>query len=467
MLLQILQYLQGNVNASTIIYGAWALLLPLTLGLAFGTGNGNAQTTRRQLKHLRNLGLPVSNMKDQYDPKFAKAEGAEIDGPVRIKALYLHPIKSCGPVEVNRALLTKSGFMYDRCFALATEVKDPEGGTKWRFISQRTKPSMSLVKTEIWLPHKESDQHDPLVQTGGCVVVTFPDPDTVVSTSSLKTIFHPRSSFENTKISFIVPLDPTSTQIKAFGLQLKSFAIHSRDAEGLDMGKIPSVSTGLAKLKKFLRLQEHEGFKLLKCTPDTLARTDKNLAPLKHIGSPAVHGYTDQQPVNINSLASIHAVSAMLPRENQPLNGLRFRANIWLTGAPAFEEETWKRYRILPKIVNTQPRARMTPHLSVVCRTSRCTIPNVDPNKGAFDADIPPPDKKRGKPQPSTTLVKNRTVETGNKAALGYIGMHCVPEDWSLAEAKGRKPGLFVEVGDEIDVLERGEHLYGSTWNEY
>lgn len=467
MLLQALQYLQGNLNASTIIHGAWALILPLTLGLVVGIRNGNAQTTRRQLRHLRNIGLPTSNMADQYDPKYAKPEGTEIDGPIRIKAIYLHPVKSCGPVEVNRALLTKSGFMYDRCFALATEVKNPESGTKWRFISQRTKPYMSLVKTEIWLPHKDSDPNEPLVQTGGCVVITFPDPDTPTWTSRLGTVFDGRTLSKSTETSFIVPLKPTPAQIKKFGLQLKSFTIHARDAEGLDMGKIPSVATGLSKLRRFLRIPEHEGFKLLKCTPDTLARTDKNLAPLKYIGSPAVHGYTDQQPVNINSLASIHAVSAMLPEENQPLNGLRFRANIWITGAPAFEEETWKRYRVLQKNAVNEPRAPVTPTLSVVCRTSRCTIPNVDPNQGAFDTDIPPPDKKKGKPQPSTTLVKNRTVETGNKAALGYIGMHCVPEDRSLAEAEGQEPGLFVEVGDEIDILERGEHLYGSTWNEY
>jgi hypothetical protein len=94
-------------------------------------------------------------------------------------------------------------------------------------------------------------------------------------------------------------------------------------------------------------------------------------------------------------------------------------------------------------------------------------MPNVNPETGIFDADIPPPEKKRGKPQPSTTLVQYRTVETGNKAALGYLGMHCVPEDTSLKEAEELGGGLFVEVGDEIEVLERGTHLYGSTGDDY
>lgn len=444
-------------------------MLPLILALAVVIRNGNIHTTRRELRHLQNLGLPSSNMADQHDPRFDTPEGAAIDGPVRIKAIYIHPVKSCGPVEVNRALLTKAGFMYDRCFALATETNktDADAGAKWRFISQRTKPSMSLVKTEVWLPHKESNPHDPLVQTGGCVVVTFQDPDIPTWTSRLEAIFHTWSPSANPQISFIAPLEPTSLQMDEFGMELKTFTIHSRDATGLDMGKIPSVAVGLSKLKRFLRIPEHQGLTLLKCTPDTLARTDKNLAPLEYIGSPAVHGYTDQQPININSLSSVHAVSALLPSENQPLNALRFRANIWITGAPAYAEETWKRCRILPKSLGTQPRARVAPTLSVVCRTSRCTMPNVDLDKGTFDADIPPLDKKKGKPQPSTTLIKNRTVETGNKMALGYIGMHCVPEDQSLEEAKGQEAGLFVEVGDEIQILERGLHLYGSTGNDY
>ncbi|ODM14918.1 hypothetical protein SI65_09670 [Aspergillus cristatus] len=95
-------------------------------------------------------------------------------------------------------------------------------------------------------------------------------------------------------------------------------------------------------------------------------------------------------------------------------------------------------------------------------------MPNVNPDTGKFDADIPPPGKKKGKPQqPSTTLVEYRTVETGNKAALGYLGMHCVPEDRDFREAEEQGEGLYVEVGDEIEVLETGVHDSGSTGNDH
>lgn len=492
MLLQLLQCLQHTLGASTVIYGAIVLVLLLSLVPTLIVHNGTISTTRRRLKHLRRLGLATSsNMEDQYDSTYDAPEGTAADGPVRIKAIYIHPVKSCGPIEVGRARLTKTGFLYDRCFAFATtdssvSVKsDSDSDTAaaaapaWRFISQRTKPLMSQVKTELWLPHKESNPNDPLVQSGGCVVLTFPDPDTTSSWSSrLETLFfHGWNNLCTTssQIPLIVPLQPTPAQIREWHIGLKTFGIHTRAASGLDHGTIPSVAAVLPKLKQFLKITEKESLTLLQCTPDTLARTDRNLAPLEHIGSPSVHGYTDQQPVHINSLSSIHAVSSLLPAENQPLDALRFRANLWITGAPAYDEESWKRYRIVPKNSRSkeqeqqqqQSRADVAPHMCVVCRTSRCTMPNVDPARGCFDADTPSAGKKKGKPQPSTTLVQYRTVETGNGAALGYVGMHCVPEDRSFQEAMEQKMGLYVEVGDEIEVLERGVHLYGSTGNDY
>lgn len=460
-----LRRLPGMLEASTIIYGATALALLLSLVVI---RTGSSATVRKRLAHLRKHGVSTSNMKDQYDSKFDVPEDASINGPVRVKAIYIHPVKSCGPIEVDRALLTKTGFMFDRCFVLATEVADTDGkGSRWRFISQRTKPTMSQIQTELWLPHEKSNPHDPLAQAGGCLVLSFDDPDPPGWISRLEAFLHTWNPFAIPRLFFIVPLQPTYAQIDEFQIGLKAFGILSRDGKGLDMGRIPSVATALPKLKKFLRIPEHQSLTLLRCTSDTLTRTNKNLAPLEYIGSPAVHGYTDQQPININSLSSVHAVSALLPQENQPLNALRFRANIWIAGARAYEEEAWKRYRILPKSANRNTRANVAPTFSVVCRTSRCTMPNVNPDTGLFDADIPPPDKEKGKPQPSTTLVECRTVESGNKGALGYLGMHCVPEDRGLEEAKEQKAALYVEVGDEVEVLERGVHLYGSTSEAY
>lgn len=149
MLLQLIQGLQG-LNASTILYGSIALVLLLSLVFAAIVQNGNTSKTRRSLRHLRKIGLSTSNsnMTDQYDSKYAIPEDTATNGAIRIKSIYIYPVKSCGPIELNRALLTKTGFMYDRCFAIAAETDG-----KWRFISQRTKPGMARIETELWLPH--------------------------------------------------------------------------------------------------------------------------------------------------------------------------------------------------------------------------------------------------------------------------------------------------------------------------
>ncbi|KJK60926.1 hypothetical protein P875_00042795 [Aspergillus parasiticus SU-1] len=446
MLRDILQSLQDTLKTSTVTYGVINIVLLLSLVFILVFQNGNTSTTRKKLKQLQRLGLSTSNMADQYDSKYDAPEGITTEGPVRIKAICIHPIKSCGRIELNRALLTKTGFMYDRCFAFATELgkNNPAIESKWRFISQRTKPTMSQIRTELWLPHKESNQHDPLVQAGGCIVVSFPDPDGPGWFDCLGKIFHTGNPVAKPEVRFIVPLQPTPAMINEYKIQFKTFGIHDRDAKGLDMGTIPSVAEALPKLKKYLRIANDQNLTLLRCTPDTL--------------------------INNPSISTAFLPSTLCRhfyQENQPLNAFRFRANLWITGAPAFDEESWKRYRILPKGRDAGPRADVAPTVSVVCRTSRCTMPNVNPETGVPSTDNHPPEKKRGKPQPSATLVKFRTVEDGNKSALGYIGMHCVPEDRALRMAEEQEKGLYVAVGDEIEVLERGEHLYGSTGNDY
>ncbi|KAI1073009.1 hypothetical protein LB507_009129 [Fusarium sp. FIESC RH6] len=435
---------------------AIAILLGIPILIILVLQNGNRP--QRELRNLRRQGIENSNMQDQTDPKYDLPAGASSKDSIRIKAIFIHPIKSCAPVELNRAQLLKSGFVLDRFFALATEVNRPEseGGPVWRFISQRTKPLMAQIKTQVWLPHSGSDESDPLVKSHGCVVFRFPDPDLIGWLGRLKSLFWKSQK----EVVGIAPISSCEGFERQHELTMKPFAIHSREAKGLDLARLPSVAHALPKLKRFLKISDQQKLTLLRLTPDSLVRTEKNLAPLQHIGTPAVHGYTDQQPININSLASVHAVSALLPQENQPLNALRFRANIWVTGASAFDEDTWKRYRIVPS-------AGPSPTLSVVCRTSRCTLPNVNPLTGKPDTDTPGHGKTRGKPQPSSTLIEHRTIEDGNPKALGYIGMHCVPEDSCFGEMHGKQEGVYVQVGDEVEVLERGTHLYGSTGDDY
>jgi uncharacterized protein YcbX len=412
----------------------------------------------KKLKHLQNVEINTgSNLYDETDTRYDKAENDSNPDSVRIKALCIHPIKSCRPIEVRRALLTKTGFAYDRYFSFATERTPGD----WRFISQRTKPGMALIEQQLWLPHAGSDPDHETVRSGGCLVVSFPDPDPPSVLARATAALEGGQWSARPHVSFTIPLKPTAEQIDKWGLRIKSFGVQERKSSGLDYSDIPAVAAVLPKLKRYLQIPDRENLTLMACTPDTFAPADTNLAPLEHIGIPAALCYTDEQPLHIINLPSVHAASKLLPFENQPLSARRFRPNIFVTGAPAYSEETWKRFRVLSR--------GTTASFSVVCRTARCTMPNVEPHTGQISYEDPPPGRKRGKPQPSTALVEHRMVEDKqvNPIALGYMGVHCVIEDSTFGSSASGEDGVYVEVGDEVEVFETGVHRWGSTAHDY
>jgi uncharacterized protein YcbX len=382
-------------------------------------------------RHLREtLSAIRSNLADETDDKHNTPEGDVTSDPIRVKALCIHPIKSCSPIELQRAILTKTGFAYDRCFSFVVGKTAED----WRFISQRTKPGMALIEQQLWLPNPKSDPEHESVKMGGCLIVSFSHPGVPNLVTTARAMLEERSWSAKPRISFTIPLKPTPDQINRWGLRIKTFRLHDQPYSGLDYGDLPEVAAVLPKLKRYLHIRDKEHLTLMACTPDTLSPTSTNLAPLAYIGTPAQKSYTDQQPLHLINLPSVHAASKLLPRENQPLSAQRFRPNIFLTGAPAYSEETWKRFRILPR--DGKLASRNLPSISVVCRTSRCTMPNVEPSTGHISYEDAPLGRKRGKPQPSTMLVERRMVEEreANPSALGYMGVHCVVEDISFGK---------------------------------
>ena len=146
-------------------------------------------------------------------------------------------------------------------------------------------------------------------------------------------------------------------------------------------------------------------------------------------------------PIHIINLASVHDVASKLPTDkpiskhvwqNQLtlLDALRFRANIYITGPPAFAEDTWKK----AKITSTNDTSSLDLHVS--CRTTRCKLPNVDPETAELD-----------KNEPLTTLRSYRVIDEGSKNAC--LGMQVTP----LSDGQ-------VSIGDTIEVLGTGEHFF-------
>jgi len=90
------------------------------------------------------------------------------------------------------------------------------------------------------------------------------------------------------------------------------------------------------------------------------------------------HAFTDQKlkGVSLINLASVHALEAAIGR---PLDPLRFRANVYFSGLPAWAEFGWLGGDILLG----------TARLAVFKRIKRCPATQVDLETGTRDADVP------------------------------------------------------------------------------
>jgi MOSC domain-containing protein len=90
------------------------------------------------------------------------------------------------------------------------------------------------------------------------------------------------------------------------------------------------------------------------------------------------HSFSDvaRKVVSIINLASVHAIEKVVGR---PVNPLRFRANLYVEGWPA-----WSEFDLLD-----QPIAIGKARAKVIKRIVRCAATNVDPVTAARDMEIP------------------------------------------------------------------------------
>lgn len=144
-----------------------------------------------------------------------------------------------------------------------------------------------------------------------------------------------------------------------------------------------------------------------------------------------------------------------------------------VTGPPPYDEDTWKSFRLEQGTASVT--SDCTYHVS--CRTARyviiiysshpcpgpstalslanplfsCKLPNVNPKTGV-----------RHPVEPDRYLRKHRNVDKG-APMLGCLGMMLTPIFPPSSEnVVGNSAALesWIEVGMEIDVLQRGEHFY-------
>lgn len=208
-----------------------------------------------------------SNLDDQHLSKYSMDEGDTSDSPILVKALNIHPIKSCAPLELSVSDVIRTGPRFDRLFMLAfLSSKDQQ----WEFLTQRSKALMSQVVTEIWLPDESVSSYTPdgeWVKNGGCMVVRFPSP-LVWSFTSMEGLINAWSIFAakmrtrtlpaKPMTTFRIPLLPTEERMKEKGYTREVTRIWKDFPESINMtSEIPPET--LAQLQHFINVERPLG----------------------------------------------------------------------------------------------------------------------------------------------------------------------------------------------------------------
>ncbi len=104
----------------------------------------------------------------------------------------------------------------------------------------------------------------------------------------------------------------------------------------------------------------------------------EDLRGMPHVVHADGHMFSDV-PAKFVSLINVASCAALEPLAGRPVDPLRFRANIYFDGLPAWEELDWNGRRLRIGTVE----------LEVTKRTQRCAATNVDPQSGVRDLNIP------------------------------------------------------------------------------
>lgn len=220
---------EAGISPLAVLVSFLVPLVPL-VGL-FILALTQAETPLPPPAGCRRLGLTGrSNLEDQYSKQYAKGAASTAAKPWSVKALFVYPLKSCAPVELEKTDVIRTGLKYDREFSFAqyvTSLPTLEGKvtSEWQFMTLRKFPRLAKVEPEIWVPdpsaHDYSEDGE-WVKSEGCIVVRFPfSPDTDFSLEGIlnygKLLAAKLARKSEPMLEFRIPFNPSQERIKSKG----------------------------------------------------------------------------------------------------------------------------------------------------------------------------------------------------------------------------------------------------------
>lgn len=367
-----------------------------------------------------------SHLHDEYDPAYGKEKeaGLNSDGTPnwKVKALTIFPIKSCATIELDEADICPTGLVWDREFSFAEyltpetkpDASEEEKKPVWRFRTQRTPgyENLALVRPELWFP-KGKVSSTPDQKNGAVMIVYYPH---IFKGSAAPLLQWMQSVHLLPKErSFAVPLDPPGEHEFAS----KDVVIWKDTPTWFDYGKyVPSDLAGFVGAES--------PFSLFRSDPERYRQVFRCAPRKEELGYQSVVGFQDAYPLHLLNLASNQDVGEKVKYALPVFSARRFRANFITSGPGPYDEDDWKRIRIGGL------------EYYCACHTVRCKLPNVDPDTAVRDRF-----------EPDRALKKFRRIDDGDPTNA-CLGLQLVP-----VQQLGK-----IRVGDELEVLERGEHLY-------
>ncbi|EXJ90212.1 hypothetical protein A1O1_03311 [Capronia coronata CBS 617.96] len=378
---------------------------------------------RNVLRGYKRLTLQgASNMTDEYHERYTRPPGTPSDSQWKVKALFVHPIKSCAPVELDGADVDSAGFTWDRKFAFAELVKpqtrldasEEEKKPRWTFRTQRQPGFEKLVRVrpEIWLPDTAAAKSGH--SDGGFMVVKYPRSPSGPFAGLIKLLVW--VGIMSQEKSFQVPLVPPNNH----KYPSEQVTIWRDSPKWLNYGvHVPNdfrAYIGVTNPLTLFRVDPKSYREVHRCAPRK-----------EELGYQSVVGFADAYPVHLLNIASVRDVAERVKKDIPRFSARRFRANIVVSGPSAYDEDDWKKIKIGNHV------------FFCACHTVRCRLPNVDPDTA-----------ERHAVEPDRTLKSFRCIDDGDPRNA-CLGLQLVPAESDVFQ---------IQAGDEIQVMERGEHHY-------
>lgn len=377
-----------------------------------------------------------SNLRTQH----SAVHQPRIGRPTTVQSLFIYPVKSFRGVELSRATVLPTGLEHDRIFALAQHKGIPADGP-WEVLTQRQIPLMANIKVDVWLPDPEKKSRQIGRVEEPFLVIRFPwtdsGPRRLVQRLAAKLSRGLRAVPEK---EFLLPLNfPSEQDIAARGYRLDAVKIWRDTPSALNMeSELP------VELARYLGVKNR--LTIFRMDP-TRQREVFRCAPTKaSLGYQPIVDFHDAYPLHLLSLTSIRHLESKIQKDEsiQHLEAQRFRGNIIISGAEAYDEDDWRSV-CFKRGVQGQGDG-LSSVFDVSCRTVRCKLPNVDPNTGI-----------RHGAEPDRAIRKYREVDEG-APKMGCLGMQLCPV--FPKSGAGVQLQSVLEVGMEVDVLQRGSHFY-------